>query len=177
MKKLLTFLFRRKKTEQNVIYETLVNPKPREGLKIRLKISALVGLILLAHTTSAQISFDMGAGYNIRAKTPLMQLQVSGEKDNAVIGFKMDASITRKINSPTYYGFHIGYDIAGSGLIACIGGYSNYASADDKSQNGFVGLGYTIRYNYIIGEQGGLFAESMYLNKSVLASVGFHVTF
>ena len=175
MKKLLTFLFRIKKTEPN--YERLVNPKPREGLKRVLKIEVLVCLLLLANTGKSQISIDMGAGYNAVAQTPFMQLQVQGEKNNAVMGFKLDFSLTKKTNSPNYYGFHIGYDIAGSGLIASVGAYSNYASADDKSQNGFVGLGYTLRYNYNIGEQGGLFIETMYVDKSVLASAGFHVVF
>lgn len=174
MKKLFR-LFKRKKT--GLHYETLVNPKPRIGLQRVYKISVFVALLLCANISKSQISIDMGAGYNAMAQTSLMQLQVQGEKNNVVMGFKLDFSLTRKINSPNYYGPHIGYDIAGSGLIASVGGYSNYASADDKSKNGFVGLGYTLRYNYNIGEQGGLFIETMYVDKSVLASAGFHVVF
>lgn len=172
MKKLLKSLFRIKKIEP--IYETLVNQKPREGFKRKLPISVFIGLLLLGNVCKAQISFDMGAGYDLGQKNPIAVGSLSFEKNNAVISLISSCPISRKVSAPLYVGGSIGYDL--KNFIPAIGYYNYYISDGSKKVNkGYAG--YSLRYNLPINENGGIFLQSFYLNKSVLISTGFHVTF
>jgi hypothetical protein len=169
MKKLFR-LFKRKKTSLH--YETLVNPKPRIGLQRMYKISIFIGLLLLSGISEAQISFDMGAGIDLRHKNPIAVSNINFQKNNAVISLVASCPISRKVSSPLYLGGSVGYDF--KNIIPAVGYYNYYTSdGGNKVNKGYVG--YSLRYSLQINENGGMFFQSMYVDKSVLISAGFHV--
>ena len=172
MKKILCKIFGIKKKETH--YETLVNPKPRTGLKRIYTLPVFIGLLFLANGSKAQISFDMGAGYDCRAKVPIMRLGVGMEKNNAVMSLKMDCPLSRKVAAPLYLGGSLGYDI--KGFIPAIGYYNFYTSDGSKKVNKGV-LSYSLSYNLIVNDNGGLFFEGNYIGNSIQLTTGFHVVF
>lgn len=172
MKKLIRFIFRIKKQEDN--YERLVNPKPRSFIKPIYKISFFVGLLLMTGVTKAQISFDMGAGFDFKANVPTARLGVGMEKNNAVMSLEMNCPMTRKFDAPLFLGGSIGYDF--KNFIPAIGYYNFYESDGGKKVNKGM-IGYSLRYNLLINDNGGLFFEGDLIGSTPQFNTGFHVTF
>ena len=172
MKKLLKLLFSKKEKQPH--YETLINPPERKGLKRVLNISVFIGFLLLANVGKAQISFDMGAGYDCRANVPIGRMSVGMEKNNAVMSLKMNCPLSRKAAAPLYLGGSIGYDI--KGFIPAIGYYDYYTSDGAKKVSKGV-LSYSLSYNLIVNDNGGLFFEGNLIGNSIQLTTGFHIVF
>lgn len=172
MKKLIHFLFRIKQKETH--YEQLVTPKKRSGLKPIYKISFFVGLLLMTGVTKAQISFDMGAGYDFKANVPVAGMNVSYEKNNAVISLISHCPISRKVDAPLFLGGSIGYDF--KNIVPAIG-YFNYYTSDGAKKISKGMIGYSLRYNLLINDNGGLFFEGDLIGSTAQFNTGFKITF
>ena len=137
-----------------------------------------VALLLIAtfilSKCNAQLKADIGAGliYNTELH-PMAKISFGYELNHVNIETVFQPTISRDANTPLYIGIKAGYNICG--LIPMIGYYYRYASGEDKRQNGWVGLGYSLKYVYLLGDQGGLFAEAAYINESVSTIAGFHI--
>ena len=145
---------------------------------IKFFVILLIATLILAAipTCKGQIKADFGAGLIYKSELhPMAKISFGYELYKVNIETVFQPTISRDANTPLYTGIKAGYNI--NGLIPMIGYYYRYASGDDKRQNGWVGLGYSIKYVYLLGDQGGLFAEAAYINESVSVITGFHVIF
>ena len=124
----------------------------------------------------AQLKADIGLGMNYNKELrPMAKIGFGYELKKVVTEFVFQPTISRQSNPDTYFGVKAGYNI--SGLIPTIGYYYDYRSADDKEQNKWAGVGYSLKYVYLLGEQGGLFLEGMHVNKSTQVIAGFYIAF
>jgi hypothetical protein len=103
-----------------------------------------------------------------------MKISAGYQFRNVVAEAVMQPAISRKTNTPCYLGAKIGYNL--HGLIPSIGYLYNYRNADDVSMNRWE-VGYALKYQFQINDNGGLFAEVLYTKSSYQLTAGFHVIF
>ncbi len=125
----------------------------------------LIATAIIAYTPecNAQLKADFGFGADFKTSHPVFKLSAGYEVKKVLIEIVEQPNITREVNAPKYFGARAGYNFGA--IIPSIGYYYNYYNADDKQKNKWVGLGYSVKYVYMLGEQGGLFVEALYLNK------------
>ena len=141
-------------------------------------------LLLLPVITQAQFYVDLGGGIHHSPLTthhspvimPIIKISVGYQVSNIIAEAVMQPTLSRVVNSPNYFGGKIGYNIAGSGLIPSAGYYFNLCNADNPENNGWY-PGYSLKYQHAINDNGGLYAEAMYINHSVSITAGFMISF
>jgi|SRR5690348_4532218 len=141
-----------------------------------------LAFLLLTSTTFGQafIDFSGGAAQVIKSKevndcvVPMMNISAGYQFSNIVIGGVVEPSLSRVVNAPSYLGAKVGYNIRG--FIPSVGALYNYRNADDVSMNRWE-VGYALKYRFQLGENGGLFAETMYTNSSYSLTAGFNIQF
>src|SRR5665647_2799393 len=120
-------------------------------------------LLLLPAIVGAQVHFGLGAGYDVSKSKPLANINIGyTASNNIMIEAVMQPAITRAVNSDHYFGGKIGYNI--HNLVPAVGYYYNYKNADDKAMNKWIGVGYSLKYILPVNDNGGLYAEALYLN-------------
>lgn len=130
---------------------------------------AILAIVALCSTKAySQMHAEVGVGVSDH---PVGKLSFGYQLAGVVIEAVEQPSITKQANSDNYFGFKAGYSIAG--LVPMIGYYYDYKSADDKARNKW-GVGYSLKYIYLLGDAGGLFAEGTYIN-NVQVVAGFHI--
>jgi len=120
----------------------------------------------------AQVHIELGVGANVKTKNPICKIAFGMEVNKVVLEVVEQPTITRKINSPNYFGGRAGYNI--NGFVPSVGYFYSHASSDDKGCNEWF-VGYALKYQYVLTENGGLYAEAMYINNQPEITVGFHV--
>jgi len=144
-------------------------------------------LLFLPLFSHGQAHIDLGGGaarFNqsgekgiTKAISPVVKIGVGYQVSNIVAEVMMQPTLTRTVNSPNYFGGKLGYNIAGSNLIASAGYFYNLCNSDNPENNGSY-FGYSLKYQTsIISEYGALYAEAMLVNKSMEATIGFHIMF
>jgi len=138
-----------------------------------LKISiAILITVIMCSSAKAQAKTDIGLGMNYNKELrPMAKISVSYELNKVNIETVFQPTISRQANPDTYFGVKAGYNI--HNLIPMIGYYYDYRSAENE----WAGVGYSLKYVYLLGEQGGLFMEGLYVNKSTQLIAGFHIAF
>ena len=144
-----------------------------------------VVLLSLSKHCTAQPHFDMGAGYDLMSHHTIANLAAGYTAGALMIEGQMRPSISRSVFASNYFGGRAGITFPmstevegyyGATVTPCIGYYYNLRSSDDKSLNSSA-PGYSIKYCVPVNENGGLYADAMYIEKRVQLSVGFHVEF
>jgi hypothetical protein len=138
--------------------------------------------LLLTSTSFGQafIDFGGGAAQIIKSKevndctVPMMNISAGYQFSNIVIAGVIEPSLSRVVNAPSYLGAKIGYNIRG--FIPSVGALYNYRNADDVSVNRWE-IGYALKYRFQLGDNGGLFAETMYASSSYSLTAGFNFQF
>jgi hypothetical protein len=137
-----------------------------------------VVILLAAFTSHAQAFLDFGGGAaKINSKVavvPVMKISAGCQFGSIVTEGVLQPSITREADAPSYFGAKLGYNL--HGFIPSIGYLYNYRSADDVSMNRWQ-IGYAIKYQLPVGDNGGLFAEALYTNSSYSLTGGFNIQF
>lgn len=141
-----------------------------------VSIGILITVFICSYQASAQLKADIGLGLNYNSELhPMARMSFGYELNKVNVETVFQPSITREINPDAYSGIKAGYNF--SNLIPMIGYYYDYRSADNKDENKWSGIGYSLKYVYRLGHRGGLFVEGLYLNKSTQLIAGFHIAF
>lgn len=132
---------------------------------------------MCSHKADGQINADIGAGLNYNKELhPAFKISFGYELHKVVTEFVYQPTISKVVNEPTMFiGLKTGYNY--KGFVPMVGYYYAHVNADDKSKNKWAGVGYSLKYVYVLGDAGGLFLEGLYLNKSYHLIAGFHITF
>ena len=140
-------------------------------------------LLLAIFTTTqinAQLFTDLGVGaaYQVnempKKYLPMFKLSVGYEFSNIVIEAIEQVAITRQANSPNYFGLKIGYHF--NGFVPSAGYLYNYSNSDNPENNGWY-TGVALKYQLQVNDNGGLYVEGLYINKSAMLTVGIHYQF
>jgi hypothetical protein len=138
--------------------------------------------LLTSLTSFSQIHIDFGGGVanviqseKVQSVTvPVMKIAVGYEINKIVTEAILQPSISRITNTPSYIGLKAGYDI--HGFVPQIGYLYNYRNADDVSMNRWE-IGYALKYQFQVNDNGGIYIESMYTKSSIELTAGFQVKF
>jgi hypothetical protein len=144
--------------------------------------SILTVIILLAAFTSHAQFLDLGGGVAKVTKdakvpgcvVPVMKISAGYQFGNVVAEGILQPAITKETNAPAYLGAKLGYNL--HGFIPSIGALYNYRNADDVSMNRWE-VGYALKYQIRVNDNGGLFAEALYTNSSYSLTGGFNIQF
>lgn len=139
-------------------------------------------VILLTSFTSFSQFVDFGAGFAkvSQAKkvpdceVPAMIISAGYQFGNVVAEGILQQSVSKAVNTPSYLGAKLGYNL--HGFIPSIGALYNYRNADDVIMNRWE-VGYALKYQLRVNDNGGLFAEAMYTNSSYSLTGGFNIQF
>jgi hypothetical protein len=137
-------------------------------------------IILLASFTShaqAFVDFGGGAAKVTKAKSttvPVMKISAGYQLSNIVAEGILQPATTRLASAPSYFGAKLGYNL--HGFIPSVGAFYNYRNADDVGMNRLE-VGYALKYQFRINDNGGLFAEALYTNSSYSLTGGFNIQF
>jgi hypothetical protein len=150
--------------------------------KNQMIATVLTVVILLASFTSNAQFLDFGGGVAKVTKAakvpgcvvPVMKISAGYQFGNIVTEGVLQPAITRETNAPAYLGAKLGYNL--HGFIPSIGALYNYRNADDVSMNKWE-VGYALKYQLRVNDNGGLFAEAMYTNSSYSITGGFNIQF
>jgi hypothetical protein len=104
----------------------------------------------------------------------MMNISAGYQFSNIVIAGVIEPSLSRIANAPCYLGAKVGYNI--HGFSPYVGALYNYRNADDVSMNRWE-VGYALKYRFQLGDNGGLFAETMYTASSYSLTAGFNIQF
>ena len=137
---------------------------------------------MLTSFTSFSQFVDFGAGFAkvSQAKkvpdceVPAMIISAGYQFSNVVAEAILQPAITKMVNAPCYLGMKLGYNL--HGFIPSIGALYNYRNADDVSMNRWQ-VGYALKYQLRVNDNGGLFAEAMYTASSYSLTGGFNIQF
>lgn len=184
MKKLFQLSSKKKKAVKH--YETIVNKKPRTGLKPIYKISVFIWLLMISLCAKSQVYVDLGAGaaYTTPSQKtesymiPITKLAVGYQFGNVVSEGIVQPSLTRKVNAPNYLGVKLGYNFLG--IIPSVGYLYDYCNSDNPEMNKWVAsLGVKFQRNIINDENsnGNIYGEIMYTKISYQFTVGFNIPF
>jgi len=180
MRKLIKRIFKAN-TPRKSTYEQLLYPRKRAGLKPIYKIEMAVVFCFLSFAGFSQVHFDMGAGASTFKDTkntcvvPVMRLAFGYQfSNNITTEGIIQPAITRKSTPHNFLGFKVGYNIYD--LIPSIGYLYDFRSSDNHSLNKW-GVAYSLKYVVPVNENGGLFFDGLYCQKSIQVTVGFHVIF
>jgi hypothetical protein len=151
---------------------------PTLDRQMKNQILMIVVILLASFTSHAQAFLDFGGGaakVNSKvAAVPVMKISAGYQFGNIVTEGVLQPSITRQSDAPSYFGIKAGYNL--HGFIPSIGALYNYRSADDNSMNHWQ-IGYALKYQLAVGDNGGLFAEALYTNSSYSLTAGFNIQF
>jgi hypothetical protein len=151
--------------------------------KNQMIATVLTVIIMLASFTShAQAFVDFGGGVAKVTKAakvpncvvPVMKISAGYQFGNVVAEGILQPTITRETNAPAYLGAKLGYNL--HGFIPSIGALYNYRNADDATLNKWE-IGYALKYQIRVNDNGGLFAEALYTNSSYSLTGGFNIQF
>lgn len=146
-----------------------------------MKKTILVFIAALPLCACAQIEAGFGAGYNSADKSTIANVYLGYAAGPVHVAIEERPTLSRIIGKSTYLGFKAGLDLLPrnddmqSSLILSAGGYYNKVSSDDKTLNGYY-PGISAKYIYYIRDLNGIFADALYINKSVEILFGLHVT-
>lgn len=135
-------------------------------------------LMVVSFSGFSQAYLDFGGGLgkdHIAGLIPAMKISVGYQFQNNIVAEGIiQPSITRKVNAPNYFGVKAGYNF--NGFIPSIGALYNYRNSDDVSMNRWE-VGYALKYQFPLNENGGLFAEALYTKSSYQLMAGFNIQF
>jgi hypothetical protein len=142
----------------------------------------IVVILLASFTSQSQAFVDFGGGAAKVTKAakvqncvvPVMKISAGYQFGNIVTEGILQPSTTRLASAPSYFGAKLGYNL--HGFIPSIGALYNYRNADDVSMNRWE-VGYALKYQLRINDNGGLFAEALYTNSSYSLTGGFNIQF
>jgi hypothetical protein len=146
------------------------------------KVLMLAIILLTSFHSFAQAHIDFGGGIASVTSAQKVEssnaavMKISGgyQFGNIVTEAVIQPSLSRGVNTPCYLGAKIGYNI--QGLIPSIGYLYNYRNADDVSMNRWE-VGYALKYQFEVGENGGIYIEGMYTKSAIELTAGFHIKF
>jgi hypothetical protein len=141
----------------------------------------IVVILLTSFTSHAQF-VDFGGGVAKVTKAakvpgcvvPVMKISAGYQLGNVVAEGVLQPAITKETNAPAYLGAKLGYNL--HGFIPSIGALYNYRNADDATLNKWE-IGYALKYQIRVNDNGGLFAEALYTNSSYSLTGGFNIQF
>lgn len=154
-------------------------------LDYQSQITKALGLAILILLTSfssfCQVHVDFGGGIANVTKSskvsncivPVMKISAGYQFSNVVIEWVIQPSLSRIVNTPNYFGAKIGYNV--HGFIPSVGMLYDYRSSDESMNQGEIG--YALKYQFPVSENGGLYLEGMYTKSSYELTAGFHVVF
>lgn len=131
-------------------------------------------LLLLPLIIQAQPYAEIGSGIETVNYRPLLKVAVGYEMQNICLEAVEQVTITRASDASNYFGFKAGYNI--KNFVPGIGYYYNYLNADDKSKN-HAAPGFSLKYILDLNDNGGMYAEANYFEKTFQISIGFHAIF
>lgn len=147
----------------------------------------IILLFPLLSFSQAHLDFGGGAGFeklsyvnekgqivNNTFLVPAMKISAGYQIGNIVTEAIMQPSITNHVNRSCYFGFKAGYNFRN--IIPQIGYLYNYRNSDDISMNRWQ-VGYALKYQIKVNDNGGLFAEAMYTASSYSLTAGFNIQF
>lgn len=141
------------------------------------KLFLLAGYMIISTTSKSQVFVDFGGGVSRVTKSltlPIIKISVGYKISNIVTEGILQPSITRISNTPSYFGVKEGYNI--HGFIPSVGILYDYRSSDNINENSFE-IGYALKYQYIVTDNGGLYSEVMYTKSSLSLTLGFNIQF
>lgn len=158
--------------------------------KLKLpKVIIILAFVLLYTAASAQVHIELGFGathstftsyddrkdeMEVTTVLPAFKLAVGYQFRNLIVEVSEQPTISAIPNHPNLLGAKAGYNI--NGLVPFVGYYWNLASSDNEKFNSW-NIGYGLKYQYMIKENAGLFAEASYINKSTSITAGMHYEF
>lgn len=153
-------------------------------------------LVTLPVISRAQFFVDLGAGVAIRSGRssdlndeqrserssdlnvskrsvlPAVKISAGYQIKNIVLEAEERPAITREVNAPNYFGAKAGVNIGG--FVPAAGYYFNFRN-EDNPENNHGSFGYSLEYQVMINDRGGLYAEGMVINKSFQITAGAHI--
>lgn len=143
--------------------------------KISFLLVALIPLVPLA-----QPSAGGGIGYDFASGKAIVDIYAGYVAHNVTAEAEMLPTLKRNITecSPevhNYLGLKIGYKIAQI-ITPSVGYYYNLVSTNDKELNS-AHVGYSTRVIIPVSENGGVYLNAMWINKSCLATAGLYIKF
>ena len=153
----------------------------KNQMEMITKALFMVVILLASFTSNAQfLDFGGGVAKVIKAAkvpgcvVPVMKISAGYQFGNIVTEGILQPAFTRETNAPAYLGAKLGYNR--HGFIPSIGALYNYRNADDVSMNRWE-VGYALKYQLRVNDNGGLFAEAMYTASSYSLTGGFNIQF
>lgn len=127
-------------------------------------------LFIIPLLSRAQFHANFGAGYGNH--NPAFQLSAGYQVNKAVMEGTIISSLGRHVNSDHYFGAKAGYEVGN--FVPSVGYYFNYRNADDKQQN-HAAAGFSLKYLLHVNDNGGFYAEALYIEKNIFITAGFHI--
>lgn len=147
-----------------------------------LKLLILSTFLFTSYISFSQAFIDFGGGISkVRPSdkvpeciVPTMKISTGYQFGNIVAEAMAQPSLSNLVNTPMYLGAKVGYNIRG--FIPSVGMLYNYCNSDDVSMNRWE-VGYGLKYQFPLNENGGLFAEALYTKSSYSITTGFNIQF
>jgi hypothetical protein len=148
--------------------------------KLLKKLSILIWFALFASVKSeAQLEMSVGAGYNFN-KHPIYSLNAGYEIQRVNINGGFQRSLTRSTSSSIIAGAEIGLNLFNAGdsyllarsIIISVGYWNVSGNSDQKLIRSAWRPSISLRYIRMLSENGGLFAQAMYLKKNISITGG-----
>jgi len=146
-------------------------------------VTWLIILLLGNIKCTAQLNTGLGIGYDTHGRA-IASWSAGYEKGRFNVEGQIRPSLTRNVKTNNYIGGNIGLNLINApdaylkafSLIAYAGYFYDRVSNDKLILNKYYFSG-SLRAIKMINENGGIFAETMYINKSIQASFGIHFKF
>lgn len=143
----------------------------------------LTSYCIIPNVCFSQLNTGLGYGYDTKGKA-IATWSVGFEKRRLNVEGQIRPSLTRNVKTNNYIGGSVGYNLVAPSdaylkafsLIAYVGYFYDHVSSDKVILNKYFFSG-ALRAIKMINENGGLFLESFYINKSVQFSGGIHFKF
>lgn len=135
---------------------------------------------LIPVITFGQVHSGLALGYDTHNKL-LGAWNIGYEKDIVVMDAEIRPNLTRNLPINNYCGFKLGLNLInpdedGLSIIPGLGYYYDFRSMDKTKTNAYY-FGYSLKSIIQVTNDGGLFIEGMYINKSAQITIGMNVKF
>ena len=148
------------------------------------KLFLSITILLLSFATKAQLQTSFGMGYNFN-KHPIYSFNVGYEIKRININGGFMRSLTRSTSSTIIAGGEVGYNLfneadaylLAQSLIVSVGYWNIWGNSDQKLIKASWRPSVSIRYIRMLSENGGLFANAMYIRNDISLTAGMILKF
>lgn len=171
-------------------FENRIIIKTTHNFQLIMKNFLIPFLLLSPAISRAQFFVNMGAGVATfqtfiprnevdrpevkKNMAPVVKISAGYQIKNIVLETEERPTITREVNAPNFFGAKAGYNIRG--FVPAAGYYFNLKN-EDNPENNSSSFGYSLKYQVMISENGGLYAEGVMIDKSYQFTAGFQIQF